>query len=195
MIFGGIRMKKLLAISAAGVTAVLLFAPAVRAEIVDLLTFQQAVDAAQSVDSTLSAPSNDGKHDFIVGGFIDVSQERVGLSAQSDPLGTNPFGRESVTFPNGAPKIRSKVTCLAVVGNVLGVGQIAAWGTVATSSNSNTLPPGTEFVEFGRDGGPGGTADGWGFAIAPASTCKSFLGQAASSLPILSGDLLIHDEP
>jgi hypothetical protein len=187
-------MKKLLAISAASVTAILLLAPAVRAEIVDLLTFQQAVDAAHSVDATLAAPTNDGAHDFVVGGFKDASQELVGLSAQSGPLGESPSGHESVTFPQGAPRIRSKVTCLAVLGNVVGVGQVAAWGTVVTSSNSNTLPVNTQFVEFGRDGGPGGALDGWGFVLASANTCTAHVADGIASLPILSGNLLIHDE-
>jgi hypothetical protein len=182
-------MKKLLVILAASATAVLLVTPAVRAEIVDLLTFQQAVDTAQAVDPTLSAPSNDGGHDFVVGGFTNAAGERIGLSAQSDPLGANVSGHESVNFPNGAPKIRSKVTCLAVLGSV------AAWGTVATTSKSNTLPPGTEFVEFGRDGGPGGALDGWGFVAAPANSCLDYLGAAAASAPLQSGNLLIHDEP
>ena len=180
-------MKKLLAISAASVTAVLVVAPAVRAEIVDLLTFQQAVDAAQAVDATLDAPANDGAHDFVVGGFTDFIGERVGLSAQSGRLGEKVSGQESVTFPQGAPRIRSKVVCLAVLGKV------AAWGTRVTDSNSNTLPPGTEFVEFGRDGGPGGVLDGWDFAVAPASSCGAFLVNAAASLPLLSGNLLIQD--
>ena len=181
-------MKKLLAISAAIVTAVLIVAPAVRAEIVDLLTFQQAVNAAQSVDATLAAPANDGAHDFVVGGFTDFIGERVGLSAQSGRLGEKVSGHESVTFPNGDPNIRSKVVCIAVVG------KLAAWGTVVTDSKSNTLPPGTQFVEFGRDGGPGGVLDGWGFVSAPANTCTAHVADGAASLPILKGDLLIHDE-
>jgi hypothetical protein len=182
------KMQKLLAISAASVTAVLLVAPAVRAGVVDLLTFQQAVDAAQAVDATLDPPPNDGAHDFVVGGFQNVSGELVGLSARSGPHGENPFGRESVTFPQGAPKIRSKVVCVAVLGNV------AAWGTVATESKSNTLPPGTQFVEFGRDGGPGGLLDGWGFVLAPADTCGAYVLNGVASLPNQSGNLLIHDE-
>jgi hypothetical protein len=181
-------IKRLLIILAASATAVLLVAPAVRADVVDLLAFQQAVDYAQAVDATLDPPPNDGAHDFAVGGFRDASGELVGLSAHSGPLGESPFGHESVTFPQGAPRIRSKVVCLAVLGS------LAAWGTVATDSKSNTVPPGTEFVEFGRDGGPGGALDGWGFAVAPANTCGAYLVNAAASAPILSGNLLIHDE-
>ena len=182
-------MKKLLAISAAAMMAILVVAPAVRAEIVDLFTFQEAVDAAQAVDATLDPPPNNGAHDFVVGGFTNVVGERIGLSAHSSRLGDKVSGHESVTFPTGAPNIRAKVVCLAVVGKA------AAWGIVVTDSKSNTLPPGTEFVEFGRDGGPGGLADGWGFvAEAPADSCGAYVAAGLASPPVLvSGNLLIHD--
>jgi hypothetical protein len=131
-----------------------------------------------------------GKKDFVTGGFQDFLGEHIGLSAHSGPSGENPFGHESVTFSDpdqGHFKIRSRVTCLAVAGN------LAAWGTVATKSASNTVPPGTEFVEVGRDGGPGGAADGWNFFEAPAEDCADFLAYAAAAPPIESGNISIHD--
>lgn len=131
-----------------------------------------------------------GKRDVVTGGFEDRLGEHIGLSAQSGPSGENPFGHESVTFPDpeeGHFKIRSRVTCLAVAGN------LAAWGTVATESSSNTVDPGTEFVEVGRDGGPGGAADGWDFIEAPAEDCADFLAAAAGAPPIESGNISIRD--
>jgi hypothetical protein len=63
------RKSKALAFIATTLAVVFLVAPAaLRADIVDLLTFQSGVDAAQAVDPTLAAPSNDGGHDFAVGG-------------------------------------------------------------------------------------------------------------------------------
>jgi hypothetical protein len=131
-----------------------------------------------------------GNRDVVTGGFEDRLGEHIGLSANSGPSGENPSGRESVTFTDpeaGNFKIRSRVTCLAVDGN------LAAWGTVATDSSSNTVDPGTEFVEVGRDGGPGGAADGWDFIEAPAADCADFLAEAAAAPPIASGDISIFD--
>jgi hypothetical protein len=131
-----------------------------------------------------------GKRDVVTGGFTDHLGEHIGLSAHSGPAGEDPFGHESVTAPNpeeGHFKIRSQVTCLAVDGN------LAAWGTVATESSSNTVDPGTEFVEVGRDGGPGGAADGWDFIEASAEDCADFLAEAATAPPIESGNISIRD--
>jgi hypothetical protein len=184
-------LKKVLALATVALTAVLVVAPSVRADIVDLLTFQAAVDAAQAVDPTLDPPPNDGQHDFAVGGFEDVFGEQVGLSAHSGPNGGNSFGHESVTKPKpeGEERIRSQVVCLAVSG------KLAAWGTVVMNSNSSTFPPGTEFVEFGRDGGPGGAGDGWGFASDSAANCAAHVTDALAAAPITSGNILVHDEP
>ena len=136
------------------------------------------------------AVAADRTNDFVVGGFQDRLDEHIGLSAHSGPSGENPFGHESVTFTAGGQehfKLRSRVTCLAVAGN------LAAWGTVSTESASNTVPPGTEFVEVGRDGGPGGAADGWDFVEAAAEDCADFLAAAAAAPPIQSGNISIHD--
>ena len=53
----------------------------------DLLDFQLAVDEMLAVDPTLDPPPNDGKHDFVVGGFRDVFGYNNGLSAHSGPGG------------------------------------------------------------------------------------------------------------
>jgi hypothetical protein len=173
-------MKKIVLLAAAALAAALLAAPVVRAGVVDLLTFQSAVDAAQAVDPTLNSPPNDGKHDFVVGGFQDYLGEHIGLSARSDPNGANPYGHESVTLPHEY-KIRSNIVCLAVAGN------LAAWGTVAKN--------GDEFVEVGRDGGPGGAGDGWNYVVDAAANCAAHVAEATVAPPLTSGNILIHDEP
>ncbi len=179
--------KKLVAFSAAALAATLFAVPVTRAEIVDLLTFQTAVDAAQTVDPTLDPPPNNGKHDFVVGGFQNALLERVGLSAHSDPHGANVYGHESVTFPRGT-KIRAKVVCLAVSG------KFAAWGILRTSSQGGAA---SGDVEVGRDGGPGGAGDGWSLAqegVDP-TTCAQYLPAAFVAPALKSGNILIHDEP
>jgi hypothetical protein len=153
-----------------------------------LLVAVAALAAAAVIVSGAGAAG--GQKDFVVGGFQDFLGEHIGLSAHSGPAGEDPFGHESVTFPDpeeGHFKIRSRVTCLAVDGN------LAAWGTVATESSSNTVPPGTEFVEVARDGGPGGAEDGWNFFEAPAEDCADFLAEAADAPPIESGNISVHD--
>jgi hypothetical protein len=179
--------KKLVAFSAAAMAAMLFAVPATRAGIVDLLTFQAAVDAAQAVDPTLDPPPNDGKHDFVVGGFQNALLERVGLSAHSDPHGANVYGHESITFPRGT-KIRGKVVCLAVSG------KFAAWGIMRTSPQGG---PASGDVEVGRDGGPGGKGDGWSLAEegTDPTKCAQYLPGAFVAPPLESGNILIHDEP
>src|SRR5947209_4268941 len=63
------QMKRLFAVTTATLAGVLLAAPLAHASIVNPLTFNAAVNAAQAVDPTLAPPANDGKHDFAVGGF------------------------------------------------------------------------------------------------------------------------------
>jgi hypothetical protein len=148
--------------------------------------YPSAVAALAAVDPTLAPPSNDPQRDFVVGGFEDVFGEKVGVSAHSDPLNEEPFGHESVTLPQEY-KIRSRIICLAVDGN------LAAWGTSTTHAGSNSDPPGTEFVEVGKDGGPGGSKDRWNFFVAQAQDCADFLGQAGNAPLIVSGNILIND--
>ncbi len=114
-------MKKLLAVTTATLAGVLLAAPLARASIVNPLTFNAAVSAAQAVDPTLAPPANDGKHDFAVGGFEGIEMERVGFSAQSGPQGQAPSGHVSGTFAKGE-KLRFKVACLEVEGNKARIG-------------------------------------------------------------------------
>src|SRR5438093_1174048 len=109
--------------------AVLMLAPSATA--FDPLEFPAAVDALNTYSpDNIAPPTNDGAHDFAVGGgqhgplfilscsnsFGDCVNE--GLSAQSGPLGENPQGRVSATFL--APqkfKLRGPVLCLDVNGN------------------------------------------------------------------------------
>ena len=68
---------------------------------VDLLDFQSAVDDMLAVDPTLDPPPNDGKHDFVVGGFQAATYNSA-ISAHSDPSGQDVFGFETNTARNGA---------------------------------------------------------------------------------------------
>ena len=156
----------------------------------DLLGFQSAVDAMQAVDPTLDPPPNDGKHDFVVGGFEIFDGDKFGLSAHSDPLGSDAWGHISQTSPEREFRLRGRVTCLAVAGNV------AAYGFVTTHARSNTDDaPGDEFVDVVVDSGlPGGAGDRWvGFANVDAETCSQSLPAAAAAAPITRGNILVHD--
>ena len=124
--------------------------------------------------------------DTVNGGFEDHFGEHVGLHAESGVGGEDASGHESATRP-GDTRYRLRVVCLAVEGN------LAAYGTVIVKSNNPDFPAGTEFVEVARDGGPGGTGDGWDLFEEPASTCADFVGAAAAAPPILSGNITIRD--
>jgi hypothetical protein len=181
-----IRSRWLLAATAAATVAVLVPAT-VRATIVDALTFQSAVDAAQAVDPTLQAPSNDGQHDFVVGGFTraNVEMSHTGFSAQSGPHGQAPSGHLSSTSDTGL-KERYTVTCLVVDG------QDAAIGLVPTDTpKSNTA---TQQVLAVHDGGPGGTLDTYAFYQDNANDCPQWLHECTFFTP-LNGNILVHDEP
>jgi hypothetical protein len=109
--------------------AVLALAPSATA--FDPLEFPAAVDALNTYSpESLTPPTNDGAHDFAVGGgqhgagFIsDCSNSNgncvnEGFSAQSGLLGENPQGRVSATFLTPHPfKLRGPVLCLDVNGN------------------------------------------------------------------------------
>src|SRR6266852_6292170 len=153
-------------------TVVFLVAPGtVSATIVDLLTFQSAVDSAQAVDPTLASPANDGAHDFAVGGFERRNGFHTGFSAQSGPLGENPFGHLSSTLDPGVAQQRYDVTCLAVAGDH------ASIGLVPSNAGSNDAT--TETVLVVVDSGlPGGTGDVYGFVLNPgvqAKDCANFV--------------------
>ncbi len=153
----------------------------------DLLDFKSTVEEMQAVDPTLDPPPNDGKHDFVVGGF-QRGDLNTGVSAHSDPSGQDVFGFETNTTRGGEFKYRQRVTCLAVEGNV------AAYGLVVTHSESNTEPPGTQYVEIVRDSGlPGGEGDGWISFRREAESCAQFVELAPLAFPIERGNILVHD--
>jgi hypothetical protein len=141
--------------------------------------YTAAVAALASADPAIDPPANNPKTDFVVGGFEDVFGEKVGLSARSSPAGEDPFGHESVTLPHEY-KIRSRIVCLAVDGN------LAAWGTRSTQTDE-------AFVEVVKDGGPGGTKDRWNFLEEPPEDCADFLESARQAPLIVSGDILVND--
>jgi hypothetical protein len=165
----------------------------------DPLEYQSAVDAMLAVDPTLDAPPNDGKHDFVVGGF-QSGDYNFGVSAHSGPLGEAPLGYVSATTPlakantTEAKQGRWRVTCVNVVG------KLAAIGGVPTQAASNDFDFPVVFVF--RDGGPGGgtPVEPDGFYPYPGKTGDSqacpdpfFMAQAAVAPPIESGNILVHD--
>jgi hypothetical protein len=142
---------------------------------------------------------NDGKHDFVVGGFQDSEFNlNWGVSAHSGPLGEDPLGYVSATAPLAKANTdekqgRWRVTCVNVAG------KLAAIGGVPTQAASNDADPAL-FVF--RDGGPGGGTpvepDGFEFLpgrIGDPSACPdpSLLVRAAGAPPIESGNILVHD--
>jgi hypothetical protein len=163
----------------------------------DLLDFESTVEEMLAVDPTLDPPPNDGKHDFVVGGF---QQDDInwGVSAHSGPLGEDPLGHVSATAPlekgnTDEKQGRWRVTCVNVAG------KLAAIGGVPTQAASNDAEPAL-FVF--RDGGPGGGTpvepDGFQFLpgrIGDPSACPdpSLLVIAAGAPPIESGNILVHD--
>ena len=154
---------------------------------VDLLDFQSAVDDMLAVDPTLDPPPNDGKHDFVVGGFQAGTYNNA-ISAHSDPSGQDVFGFETNTMPNGL-KYRSRVICIAVAGNV------AAYGVEVTQSASNTEPPGTQFVDVVMDSGlPGGAGDRWITFAEPAADCPLWIPFVSIAPLIERGNIVVNDE-
>ncbi len=180
-------MRKFIAIGVATLTAVLLAAPVVRAGIVDLLTFEAAVDAAQAVDPTLQQPANDGKHDFAVGGFERPVGSHAGFSAQSGPNGEAPKGHLSSTSDDFRVKERYDVVCLAVAGPNASIGLAP---TNSPPSNAGT----PRILRVFDSQMPGGMGDLFTFYITDPMQCAQFLAMPALNMP-LKGNILVHDEP
>jgi hypothetical protein len=142
------------------------------------------VAALMAVAGIASAtPPNDPNNDFVTGGFQDGFGFDNGVSAQGDPSGANPKGHLSATHPSDKTKIRGDIVCIAVSGNT------AATGIIGTLNGE----PYKE-VEVYRDGGPGGTGDGFtAFEEPNPSNCQARLGEAATAPSIVRGDILIND--
>jgi hypothetical protein len=153
----------------------------------DLLDFQLAVDEMLAVDPTLDPPPNDGKHDFVVGGFQDAFGFNNGISAHSGPAGEDPTGHVSSTHPNLKNKIREDVVCVAVLGKLAAVGvRGQQWFSAGSRS------PQQEVLLL-RDGGPGGAADGFQTLAQNPENCQAYLAQATLAPPIVSGNILVND--
>jgi hypothetical protein len=115
----------------AGLVMAMVFAVAPSVAAFDLTELPLAEDAMNTYSAdTLTPPTNDGKHDFAVGGgqhgdggFPDCSNStstcvNEGFAAQSGPTGQNPQGRVSATFITPHPfKLRGPVLCVDVQGN------------------------------------------------------------------------------
>jgi hypothetical protein len=157
---------------------------------VELLEFQSAVDAMQAVDPTLDPPPNDGRHDFVVGGF-QFADLNWAVSAHSGPLGEEPFGHANRTFPKRLPsdgkQERWRVTCLAVVG------KNAALNLEPSPAGSNDQSSPHILSVF--DGGPGGTLDRFtvftNFGNEPC-TARVFAATLFGEV-IQRGNILVHD--
>jgi hypothetical protein len=183
-------MKKLVAIAATVLGVVFLASGTAGAGIVDLLTFQSGVDAAQAVDPTLAAPPNDGQHDFAVGGFQGTADNNVGFSAHSDHLGVNPQGHLSQTIPQ-VRRDRFTVTCLAVAANRASLGL-----TPSDAETAERYPEGRLFTVT-DNGNPvdGQPVDLYSYrlGILPED-CATWAGLGGFFTPV-NGNIVVHDEP
>jgi hypothetical protein len=197
------KMNKLVASAVAMLAVAFLVTPGVAgADIVDLFSFQSAVDAAQAIDPSIAAPPNDGGHDFAVGGGRTASDDLgFGFSAHSGPLGQDPQGHMSFglslapPFPKVA-QVTVDVTCLTVVGNVATIG----------GEFTHVNAPGGGPVPVVQEGGGGlfvvtdngnpvngQSLDQFAFVSvlnAPPTICP-FFGAVAG--PLANGNILVHD--
>jgi hypothetical protein len=146
-----------------------------------------------------SASATHDLHDFVVGGFRPNIGSHWSVSAQSGPMGEEPFGHVSATTPSQNPdqkQFRYRVTCVNVDGNLAVIGAVP---TEAASNDTSASPA----LFFLRDGGPGGgegpgdaQLDGFFFTGTDnPNQCQdpSSLAVAAIAPPIESGNILVHD--
>jgi hypothetical protein len=191
--------------------AVLAFAPSATA--FDPLEFPAAVDALNTYSpDTIAPPTNDGAHDFAVGGgqhgvnFIGECSNKFGqcvnegFSAQSGPLGEDPQGNVSATVSAGTSfmyKLRGPVICLDVQGNeafikVMQTVDAAAFG----------FPKGSPFLVHVIDGGnpANGTGDfianrGPGDIVGPSllHPCGSDRDPLEPVAPLERGNISVRD--
>jgi hypothetical protein len=156
-----------------------------------LLEFQSALEELWAVDPAIEPPPDNGSRDFAVGGFQGPDGNNFGFSAHSGPSGEDPRGHLSETIP-GVGQARFRVTCLAVLGNQ------AAMGLVPTDTASNDVPAERVLSVF-DSGLPGGTGDRFKFYSSlddvdvSADQCDAFV--AGATLPIVRGNLSVHDVP
>lgn len=194
------------------VAIVLVLAPSATAY--DPLEFPAAVDAANtySVDK-LTPPTNDGAHDFAVGGgqhginFIaaegivcsnsDSNCVNEGFSAQSGPTGQNAQGRVSATFIVPQPyKLRGPVICLDVQAN-------EAFILVMQEANAPGFPKGVPFllhvIDMGNpiNGTPPDMIANRGlddFVPPPISGPLGYpCGYSAEVTPLIRGNIVVRD--
>jgi hypothetical protein len=186
-----LHMKKLLPFGAVGLVAILIAAPAVRADIIDLVSLQSRLAATRAHDAGSRLLATDGTHDFAVGGFRGADGvNSIAFSAYSDANGANPHGYYTQTIAAGQPEAqqqsRFNVTCLAVLG-----GHAALGLTPADASTASRWPPGTVVVMF--DGGPGGGSDLYTYRpVSTAENCSNYLFDAYISPA--SGNITVRDD-
>ena len=127
--------------------------------------------------------SQAAKKDSVTGGFHDIYGFNNGVQASSGPSGEDPTGHASATSPTTGDKIREDAVCVAVSGN------LAAVGMVGTQNGE----PYSE-VQIFRDGGPGGSGDGFdAFTGEDPYDCVAFVDDAENAPAILKGNILVKD--
>ena len=129
----------------------------------------------------VATAKNVGK-DSVTGGFHDIYGFNNGVQASSGPSGENPTGHASSTNPYNGAKIRENAVCVAVSGN------LAATGMVGTANGE----PYSEVLVY-RDGGPGGSGDGFDSFPGDPLDCASFVAAAEFAPAILAGNILVKD--
>ena len=139
--------------------------------------------ASHGIDLTIDPLSSSGDGDFVVGGGQTLSGLSTAISAHSGPLGEDPRG---IWWLNAAIRM-TRVTCLAVSGN------LAAAGVVSTQGAFE----GVEGIVLFRDGGvPGGAGDGLALiTFVPAASCGALVPLAAGVPPLSHGNFVVHDAP
>jgi hypothetical protein len=148
--------------------------------------FLRAVLVGAAIVAVIPAPASAAPdEDFVVGsgevavlfpGFPPVVLG-VSVDAHSDASGRNPSGTFTISFaPDGAVLFGGPVTCLSITDNVAIIGfEDASAGHLITEvvDNSATGSPDTIGIVPGTTGCPPGSSP--------------------SALPLVSGDLVVHD--
>jgi hypothetical protein len=184
----------------------IVFALAPAATAYDPLELPLAEDALNTYDPGTAAPTNDGKHDFAVGGGqhgadgafpcsnSDGNCVNEGFAAQSGPAGQSPKGHVSATFLTPQPfKLRGPVLCLDVHGN-------EAYILVRQDEDAAAqgFPKGSPFLLYVVDNGnPVGGAPPdlieniapGDFAPAPGYPC----GFTPLAFPLQKGNIVVRD--
>lgn len=178
-----------------GAAALLVLSSGATARADTLLDFDNAVSALAAFAPDLAPPPSSPNKDFVVGGFESAAFQgwNNGLSVHSGPAGENVQGHASATNPTLGWKIREDAVCLAVQGNLAAIGFRGTF---------NALPGEVyEEIVVVRDGGPGGTLDGFNaflpfeLGVSSPEDCAAGLPLALVAPPLERGNILVNDAP